>query len=100
MPLFFIKDQKEWNPESISQLVINGVKYTDASAKYYLLHHEQRTRHMLVLQMENSYEQDMPYSIQVVERRNHFLIICHYNNTASLFRVYLTKDEQPVELTP
>ena len=50
----------------MSQLVINGKKYSDASAKYYLLHHEQRNRHMLVLQMENSYEQEKPYSVQVI----------------------------------
>jgi hypothetical protein len=36
-PVFHFKNIDLWDPSSIEKLTINGIEYTDASAKYYLL---------------------------------------------------------------
>jgi hypothetical protein len=40
-PIFLFKDIDQWSPFSIEKLTINGIEYTDASAKYYLLRREE-----------------------------------------------------------
>lgn len=69
-----------WDPNNIEKFTINGVEYTDASAKYYLLRREEVFRYMLVVQVENSFEREVEYSLQLYERDDHILVVCEYEH--------------------
>lgn len=46
---------------------------------------------MFVLQMENSFEHELSYSIQIYERKDHLLIICKHEDTINAFSLYFTE---------
>lgn len=69
------------------------MEFTDASAKYFLLRREEVFRYMLVIQVENSLETEINYTMDVYERKDHFLVMCQYQNNSNAFVIYLTNND-------
>lgn len=97
-PLFLYSDVEQWHPDSISKLVINGVEFTDSSAKYFLLRREEEFHYMLAIQVENSFPIEIHYTMQVHQRVDHYLILCQFQNRTEAFVIYLTQNGRLIEL--
>jgi hypothetical protein len=48
--------------------------------------------------MENSYQREVNYTMEVFERPDHFLVVCTYENRTDAFVVYLTAEGKLVNL--
>lgn len=53
---------------------------------------------MLVLQVENSYEKEIPYRMEVNQMSNHFFIVCSFESKSESFAIYLTENGKVLEL--
>lgn len=58
-----------------------------------MLNREETYRYMLVIQMENSYDKDIPFSLNLFKRKDHFLVSCQYEDQFHAFAIYLTHND-------
>jgi hypothetical protein len=54
---------------------------------------------MLVLQMENSFEESTYYSIDFFRRKDHFLVVFQYQGYFNAYVIYFTKHDQIMQLS-
>lgn len=55
---------------------------------------------MFVIQIENSFEEDIGYNLKVFRRKDHFLVVCQYQDKFNAFVVYFTQDNAIKTIDP
>lgn len=55
---------------------------------------------MLVIQIENSFEEDISYNLSVYRRKDHFLVVCQYRDKFNAFVLYFTKNNAIKTIDP